>query len=259
MSLRFEERVSHSAADDQGVDLRQQVADDRELVGDFGAAEDRNERTDRFFNGVTEERDLFFHQEARNGGRDVFGDDSGGGMGAVRGAERVVAIDIAIGSELFSKLFLLLFESGFRSLELFIGLTVFLFEFGLFFLVVTGIFQHQDVARLHCGDFRVRLCAVGGKRDRLAEQFGEVIRNQLEGGVGGDSFFIGTAEMAHENEASALFENVFDGGEGALDTGIVFDDAFFDRHVEVNAHDNALAFEIDIAKSLFIHVFLSLF
>ncbi len=44
-ALRLEERVGHGAADEQRIDLAEQVLDDLELVRDLGAAEDRDERT----------------------------------------------------------------------------------------------------------------------------------------------------------------------------------------------------------------------
>ena len=41
----LQEGVSHAAADDEGVDLFQQVVDDADLIGNLSAAEDCNERT----------------------------------------------------------------------------------------------------------------------------------------------------------------------------------------------------------------------
>ena len=45
--LRLQEGVRHAAADEQRVDLRQQVLDHADLVGHLGAAEDRDERPRR--------------------------------------------------------------------------------------------------------------------------------------------------------------------------------------------------------------------
>ena len=41
----------------------------------------------------------------------IFGDDSGGSVGAVSGTEGIVAIDIAVGSQLFCEFLLLFFKS----------------------------------------------------------------------------------------------------------------------------------------------------
>jgi len=174
-------------------------------------------------------------------------------MSAMRGSECVIAVDVSIGSQLFRELLLLFLQSGLRSLELFVGLALFLFELRLFLFVVAGVLQHQNIAGFESGDFRIRLGAVRSKRNRLAEQLGKIVRNQLERGVGRDALLIGTAQVAHENEASALFQNVADGGESSLDPGVILDDSVFDRHVEVNAHDDAFAFEIDVTKRFLIH------
>ena len=44
LALGEQERVRHAAAEDQQVDLGEQVVDDLDLVGHLGAAEDRRER-----------------------------------------------------------------------------------------------------------------------------------------------------------------------------------------------------------------------
>ena len=247
VALGLQERVGHAAADDERVDLREQVVHDRELVGDLRAAEDGDERTDRVVHGVAEERDFLFHEETGDGGADVLGDDGGGGVGAVGGAERVVAVDVAVGSELLGEDFLLFLELGLLRLELFVALAFLLFELALFFLVEAGVLKHHDVAGLHGLHDVVGVGAVGREGDGLAEHLGEVFGDGLQAEVGLVALFGGTAEVAHEDQAAALFEDVLDGGQGALDAGVVFDDAFLDGHVEVDAHDDAFAFEIDVA------------
>ena len=174
-------------------------------------------------------------------------------MGAVRRAERVVAVDVAVGSEFLRQLFLFLLERGFSRLEIIVGLAVLLLGLRLLFLVVAGVFQHDDVAGLHGRDFGVRLAAVRNEGHGPAEQFGKIFGNGFEAGVGGDALFIGSAEMTHQNQASALFEHVFDGGKSAFDSGVVLDDTLFDGHIEINAHDDAFAFEVDVAQCLLIH------
>ena len=174
-------------------------------------------------------------------------------MGAVRRSECVVAVDVAVGSEFLCEFFLLFLEFSFSCLEIFVGFAVFLLRFRLFFFVVTGVFEHDDVTGLHRGDFSIGFAAVRNECHGFAEKLGEVFGNGLEAGIGCDALFIGSAEVAHENEAAALFKNVFDGGESALDPGVVLDDAFFEGHVEVNAHDDAFSLQINIAQCFFIH------
>ena len=64
----LEERVGHGAADDDAVDLGDQVLDDADLVGDLGAAEDGHERPLRVLEGVAEELELLLDQEADDAG-----------------------------------------------------------------------------------------------------------------------------------------------------------------------------------------------
>jgi len=259
VALGFEEGVGHAAADDEGIDFGEQVADHGEFVGDFGAAEDGDEGADRFFDGAAEVGDFFFHQEPGDGGFEEFGDDGGRGVGAVGGAEGVIAIDVAVGGELLGELELLFFHRSLFRLILFFGHVVLFLDLALLFRVEAGVFEHEDVAGFHGGDFFVGVGAVGGEGDRFAEHFGEVFGDGLEAEIGFIAFFGRAAEVAHQDEAAAVVEDVFDRGEGAGDPGVVFDDPFFDRNVEVHAHDNALAFEIDVAKRFLIHDFLFLF
>ena len=249
----FQEGVSHAAADDQGIDLVQQVLDHSQLVGDFCTAEDGNKRTDRVFNRIAQVFDFFFQQEAGNGSADVLGDDSGGSVSAMSSTERIVAENIAIGSQLLRQFLLLILQSGLARFEIFIGFAVFLLALRLFFLVIAGVFQHHDIAVLHGCDFGIGCSAVSNENDFLTQELAQVVGNDLHGGVAGDTFFIRSAHMAHEDELAALFDHIFDGGESALDTGVVFDHAFFDRHVEVNAHDHAFAFEFHITQSFLVH------
>ena len=188
-------------------------------------------------------------------GRDghIFSNDSGGSMSAVSGSESIIAENIAVGSQLFGKDLLFFFEFSLAGLEIGIGFALFLLAFGLFFFVVTGILKHDDIAGFHSGNSSIGSSAVIHKNNALAEKFFKISSHGFQSGIGGDAFFIGTAEVAHQNQAAALFQNVFDGGKSALHTGIIFDDAFFDGHVEVNAHDNFLTLEINVTESQFIH------
>ncbi len=88
------EGVRHSADDDQGIYLVQQVIDDVDLAGDFGAADDGDEGLFGSFESLAEVGNFLFHQQAGHGGLEEVGDAFGGGMGAMGGAERVVDVDL---------------------------------------------------------------------------------------------------------------------------------------------------------------------
>jgi hypothetical protein len=59
------------------------------------------------------------------------------------------------------------------------------------------------------------------------------------------------AEVAHEDEAlGALVHDVFDRGDGGDDAGVVLHLAVLHGDVEVDAHDDALALELDVPDRL---------
>ena len=94
VALRGQEGVGHAAADENDVDLGQQVGDDADLVADLGAAQNGHEGAHRVFQRAAEEGQLLLHQEAGDG-RQVVGDAFGAGMGAMRAAKGIVDVDIA--------------------------------------------------------------------------------------------------------------------------------------------------------------------
>ena len=85
---------------------------------------------------------------------------------------------------------------------------------------------------------------------RDVPSFRELLGDGFEGQLGLEAGAIGTAEVAHEDDASVVLNEIVDGGQGSLDTGSVTNDAILDRHVEVNADENALAVDIDVADGL---------
>ena len=91
---RLEEGVGHRAADQQRVDLGDQVLDDLELVGDLGAAEHGDERTLRMLEHPAEILDLLAHQQAGCRFLHVTHDALGRGVRAVRRPEGVVHVDV---------------------------------------------------------------------------------------------------------------------------------------------------------------------
>ena len=98
LALREQERVGHPAAEDQQVDLGQEVVDDLDLVGDLGAAEDGRERPLGCLEELRQHLDLALHQEPGIG-RQELGDADGRRVGAMGRPERVVDVDVGVGGE----------------------------------------------------------------------------------------------------------------------------------------------------------------
>ena len=146
------------------------------------------------------------------------------------GTEGVENEDIAVGSE------------GLGDLGIVLLLT----------LVEADVLENEDLARLDSGDSLGSLLAVGvgDKGNVETGELSELLGDGLEGELGLEAGAIGTAEVAHEDDASIVLDEVVDGGQGSLDAGGVANDAILDRHVEVNADENALAVDIDVADGL---------
>src|SRR5262249_16320898 len=92
--LRLEEGVAHAAGDEDRVDLLEEVVDDLELVGDLGAAEDRDERLLGLDEDAAEGGELLLDEAAGGGGQEAR-DAADAGVVAVAGAEGVLDEDVA--------------------------------------------------------------------------------------------------------------------------------------------------------------------
>ena len=88
-----EEREAHGAADQHRVGALQERVEDADLVGHLRAADDRHERALRVLEDAGERRDLALEQPPRRRRQQVR-DRLGRGVRAVRGAERVVDVDV---------------------------------------------------------------------------------------------------------------------------------------------------------------------
>ena len=267
-TLSLLEGVGHTAADDERIDLVEEALDDRELIGDLSAAENGDERTDGILDSVAEELDFLLEEEAGNGGLQIVGDDGRRSVGAVSRTESVVAVDIAVAGELLGHFGALGLKLGLLGCELFVGemntlLLVVLLDLAVFGLVEAGILEKSDFARLESGDDFVGGHAVGNELDLAPELLGELFGDGLEresgvrvAGGGAELDALRTAEVAHENEAAALFENILNRRKRGNDTGIVGDLAgavLSHGDVEIDTHYDALAVEFNIAQSLLCH------
>ena len=70
-----------------------------------------------------------------------------------------------------------------------------------------------------------------------------------------DDLAVGAAEVGDEDDDCLAVAEVGDGGEGGADAGVVEDLLRFlvDGDVEVDAHEDALAGDIDVADGLLVH------
>ena len=230
-ALRLGEGVGHAAADDNGVALVDQVVDHVDLVGNLRAAQNGNERTGRVGKRLAHDGDLLLDQEAADG-RQVVGNAGGGGMRAVRGAERVVDKDVRhVGKRL-----------GQRGIVLSLA------------LLETHVLEQDRLARLYLSGELLRVLADNVLRelDLLAEQLGQALRDRRER-ILHVNLALRTAEVRAKDHSGIVVQQVLDGLERRADALVVGDVAVLVlRHVKVAAGNDLLAGYINILNAFFV-------
>ena len=111
LALGEQERVGHPAAEDEHVDLGEQVVDDLDLVRHLGPAEDRGERARRRLHEHGQHLEFALHQEA-GVTRDELRHADRGGVGSMGGPEGVVDVDVRVGGQRGGELGVVLFLGG---------------------------------------------------------------------------------------------------------------------------------------------------
>ncbi len=116
------------------------------------------------------------------------------------------------------------------------------------------VFQEQDFAVLEGGGelFDGGADAVVGEFHGLGEKLGEAGCAGLEG-VFGFGSALGSAEVGHEDEASAAAEDVFDGGEGLGDAAVIGDFSGFEGDVEIDSHEDFFSADVHVGGGFFGH------
>ena len=115
-------------------------------------------------------------------------------------------------------------------------------------LVEAQVLHHEHVAVAQRRGLRLRVGPhrVGGEHDGLAEKLGQA----LGGGAQRERFLEALAgrssEVAHEDDARALLHQTLDGGQRGADARVVGDGAVLHGHVEVDAHERALAARVQL-------------
>ena len=231
VALRDEECVGHASADDERVDEPHQVVEDLDLVGDLGPADDRRERLLGMLEQCAQGADLALHEQARVGRQELRHPDRRG-MRAVGCAEGVVDVHVRIARQ------------GLRELGI----------VGLLLGVEAQVLEHDHLPRLEARE-RVDRAAperVAGDRHLHPQQLAEPLRRRAQA-VGVVDLAAGAAEVAGEDDDRALVAQVADRGHRRPDAGVVGDLPVRKRHVEVHAHEDALAGGVQVADRELVH------
>ena len=152
-------------------------------------------------------------------GGELAGQALGRGVGAVGGRKGVIDVKVTKRRQRFDEVRVVLFLAG----------------------VEAGVFDEQHVTRPHGLDGLGRdIEPVRREAHRLAEVVGQVGHQEAQR-IGLVRPALGPTEMRQQDHLAALFDDGLDGRHDALDARRVTDATILDRHVEVDAHQNALA------------------
>ena len=231
-ALSLDEGVGHTAADDQGVGLVQQVVDHADLGGNLGTAQNGDQRTLGVGQSAADEVQFLLDQEAGNG-RQVSGHTGGGGVSTMDGTEGVGDIQLSHVGQFLGHSGVVLLLAG----------------------IEAQVLQQHDLAALEgCGLSLGILAHDIGSENHLAAQ-------QLAQTLGHDSqrelllpLTLGLAQVGAGDNGSTVVQQVLDGGQGGHDAVFIGDDTVLQRHVEIATHQYALAGHVQVFYSLFAQV-----
>ncbi len=254
MALCLEEGVGHASADHEGLCVFQKRFEDGDLGRDLRTAYDRDEGLFGIRHDGLEIGDFFFHEEAADRGFHELRDRGGRGVVAVGGPEGVVHENLAVRGQLLCKLVPL-------------GRIL-----ARLFLMETGVLEHDDRPVFLGLDegFFAEAAVLAREQHGTSELFGQVgghrshavLARDIGGLVEGLAVLLGLllglfhvllgiAQMRHEHQAlRALVHDIFDRGDGRDDAGVVLHLAVLHGHVEIDAHDHALSFKLNVLDCL---------
>ena len=225
-ALRVQKRIGHAAADHEGVDLADQIAQEVELGRDLGAADHRDDRPGRRFERLAERLELGLHGAAGIG-RQLVAETFGRGMGAMGGRKGVVDLDVAEPGELRRR-------RPDRSSPRPCG---------------SGCFPGRGCRRPASPPTALAAASPmqsSAKATGLPEQLGERGSDRPQRVLGVAS--LRTAEMGEQDHLAALAGEFGDGRHHALEAGGVGDRPFSIGTLRSTRSKDALALHVDIIE-----------
>ena len=220
VALSSEEGVSHTATNQQRINLIQQVADNADFVAYLCAADNSNEGMQRIGYSLTNILNFFFQQEACSSRQEVRY-ALYGSMGTVRNTEAVVNIKVCQRSKLLCKLHVVLF----------------------FFLMEAQVFQKQNMTSLQLAGSSLSSLAyaVRSKKNLFAQQLAQMLsyRSQRKLRL---NLSLRTAQMSHQDNSSLLLQQILNCRQRCGDTGIIGNLALIiQRNVKIYTYQNLFA------------------
>jgi len=191
------EGESHTASNDHGIDLVQQVLDQLNLVRDLGTSQNSQEWLLGLLKNLGKELKLLLHQETGSTDREI--NANNGRVGTVGSTKGIVDVDITELGERLSELLDICF-AGLGHIALLV------LDLAFFLNVETQVLKENDLAILGISADRLDVLAdaVIQKLDILLKEAGELL------GDGGQAVLfnlvaIGATKMAHQDNRGSTY------------------------------------------------------
>merc|ERR1711966_461940 len=228
LAQRLVKGEDHAAAEDNLVSLVEKGLDDANLGRHLGATDYGAERAVGVGHRAVEVVELLLEKETGHGRGEKLGDARGGRVRAVRGAERVVDVEVGKLGELLGEVLAVL----------------------LLVLVEADVLEEAHGAVVHARDGILDdvAHAVVNLGHGAGEELGEAraARGEAELVLGA---ILRAAQVGGDEDLGAVLDEVLDGGDGGADAGVVGDlEVLVEGHVEVAAHEHGLALEVSLLE-----------
>jgi hypothetical protein len=226
-SLGLQEGENHTSSDDDNLALVKKGFQDGDLGGDLGSSNDGGHGSFSVLDGSVKVFEFLGKKESRNRRLQELGDTLGGGVGTMGSSESVVNEKVERGGKLLN-------ES-----RLVLGLL----------LVESGVLKHDNISigglANNGGNFLTD--AVRGEGDILSKKLGHAL------GAGCEGEFVlrailGTSQVRADSDDGSLALQVFDGGDGRTDAGIISDLLSVKGDIDITSDKNFLSLKLIIGK-----------
>ena len=226
--LRFQKRVGHAAADEHRVGHAHQVFHDFNLVGNFCAAQHRDEWPLGIRERLPQIGQFALHQQPCRGLLYEARDPHDGRMRAMGRTERVAHKQAVAQRRQLAREILVV---------------------GLFLRVVAHIFEEEHAAIRESAalGFGIRANAVRGKIHGHAKQFRKFRRHGLHA-VFRIGLSLGPPQVRREDEPCAALAGKLNRRQSFADAGIVGNARAVERNVKIHAHEYAFPAHFQIAN-----------
>ena len=232
LALSLQEGIGHTAADDDGVGLLEEVIDDSNLVGDFCAAKDSDKGALRVVQGFAHDAQFLVDQQAGIG-RQISRNAGGGGVGTMHGAEGIRNKDLRHVSQSLGKVCAVLFLTD----------------------VEAQVLKKHDLTGLKRGGLGLGIFTddILGEDHFLAEEFGKALGHRGQGELG-LPLSLGLAQVGAGDHGGAVIKQVTDGRECRNNALVAGDLAGFLvlGNVKVAAEQDFLPVDVDVIDGLLV-------